>query len=97
LKDYEHALRLDPKLAPAALNRGLLHYEGQRFAEAAADFRLALDHGADPATVHYNLALVYRAQGNRPAAEESLRRALYHQPKHDAARQLQDSLRRERD
>src|SRR5262249_19236364 len=29
LKDYDYALHLDPKLAPAALNRGLLHYQGQ--------------------------------------------------------------------
>jgi tetratricopeptide (TPR) repeat protein len=94
LKDYDHALRLDATLAPAALNRGLLHYDNGRWSEAAADFQHALEHGADPATIHYNLALVHRAQGNRTSALESARRALEYDPAHRPARQLQESLQR---
>jgi len=97
LKDYDSALHLDAKLAPAALNRGLLHYQGKRLAEAAADYHHALDHGADPATVYFNLALVYQAQGDRAAALENLRKVLDHQPAHAAARQLQENLQLERD
>ena len=42
LRDYDHALRLDPHLAPAALNRGVLLFRERRHPEAIADFRRAL-------------------------------------------------------
>jgi serine/threonine protein kinase len=90
--DYDHALRLDPTLVAAAVNRGLLHYRTDRFVEAEADFRRALDAGADPATVHYDLALVHLAQGDRTAALECLRKALAAQPSHPEAKRLQESL-----
>jgi len=60
--DYDAALRLDPALAPAALNRGVLHLRAGRLAEAEADFAHALRHGADPAAVRANEALVRRAR-----------------------------------
>src|SRR5262249_30854507 len=48
LQDYDRALQLDPALAAAALNRGILHYREKRYTDAAADLRLALNNGADP-------------------------------------------------
>ena len=65
LADYDRALQLDPKLAAAALNRGMLHYRGKRYALAAADLRHAAVLGADPALVHYDLALVELGRGKR--------------------------------
>jgi serine/threonine protein kinase/tetratricopeptide (TPR) repeat protein len=62
LRDYDQALTLDPHLAEAALNRGVLHLEQRRFRQAEADLRLALTLGADPATVQHNLALVQEAR-----------------------------------
>jgi tetratricopeptide (TPR) repeat protein len=93
LHDYDHALELDPCLAPAALNRGLLHFRAGRHPEALRDLRQALTLGADPAAVHYNLALVYLAQHDRQAARDSVARALAANPEHAEARRLRDELR----
>ena len=95
LVDYDSALELEPSLAPAALNRGILSLEAGRFPEAAADFRRALRDGADPAAVHYNLALVYWNQGDRSQARVCVQEALRHQPGHDEARALAERLGRE--
>jgi tetratricopeptide (TPR) repeat protein len=96
LNDYDLALRHDPALAAAVLNRGLLHLRGQRYDQAAADLQRALDCGADPATVHYNLSLVYLARQDRKASLASLRQALQHDPGHRDARALQNRLLRGR-
>ena len=52
----------------------------------------ALQYGADPASAHYNLALVHLAKGERAAAQESVARALDQAPTHPQARQLRDRL-----
>jgi serine/threonine protein kinase/tetratricopeptide (TPR) repeat protein len=86
--DFNHALRLDPEMAPAALNRGVLSLRAGRPDEALADFRLALDHGANVAAVCYQSALAHLAREDKPAARESLHRALEHDPRHQPAREL---------
>jgi tetratricopeptide (TPR) repeat protein len=96
LHDYDRALELDPHLVAALLNRGMLHYHGHRFPEATADLRRALDWGAEPATVYYNLALVDLAQGDRAAARARLELALRHDPLHKEARELHALLRQGR-
>jgi eukaryotic-like serine/threonine-protein kinase len=70
-RDYSRAIDLDPELTAALLNRGIIAYKNGRHAAALVDLRRALDSANDPATkaqVHYNLALVYVAQGDRAAA-----------------------------
>ena len=96
VRDYQTAFRLDPSLAAAALNCGILHYEAGRYAAAETDLRSALKAGADPATVCYNLALVYRATHNRSAALESVAQALRHNPRSIEAINLQKTLQAER-
>src|SRR5262249_25668671 len=59
--DYTKALERQPRLAPAALNRGIVYYQLGRPAEAYADLRRALEIGADPAAVPYNPAPLGRA------------------------------------
>ena len=59
--DYGTALRLAPELGAAALNRGILYLQAGRYPEAEADFEYAIRHGADPALVRPNLALVRQA------------------------------------
>jgi serine/threonine protein kinase/tetratricopeptide (TPR) repeat protein len=88
LRDYDRALQLAPHLAAAALNRGMLHYREGRHPEAVADLHRALDKGADPALVHYNLALVQLAREDRSAAETSLRSVLQQNVEHPLAREL---------
>jgi serine/threonine protein kinase/Flp pilus assembly protein TadD len=84
-RDYDFALKLDPKLAAAALNRGMLHFEAKRFPEAERDLRRALECGANPATVHYDLAMVQLATHDQTAAIASLENALRYEPNHEPA------------
>ena len=93
LQDYDRALAIDPGHADAALNRGVLHLRQNRLNRAATDLRLALQLGADAATVHYDLALVHLAAGQSGAAKEQVDRALAMNPSHLESRQLRDALR----
>jgi tetratricopeptide (TPR) repeat protein len=88
-------LRLDPRLAGAALNRGALRLQEGHFAEAEADFRLALTLGADAAGVHYNWALLHQARQEPAAALASLERVLEIDPGHRPACELRDQLRKQ--
>src|SRR5262249_50563481 len=92
LQDYDQALRLDPTLAIAALNRGMLHYRAKRYATAIADLQHAAELGADPAVVFFDLALANVARGERATALECLCRALKYDPLQPDARKLYDSL-----
>jgi tetratricopeptide (TPR) repeat protein len=93
LNDYDRALQLDPTHAASALNRGMLHFQHGRLEQATADLRTALSHGADAATVHYDLALVHASGQNPTRAMEHVRLALESNPAHEPSRQLRDSLR----
>ena len=88
LLDYDQALRLEPGLGVAYLNRGALLVEAGRAAEAEADLRKALEKGADPAAAYYNLAVVHLARQDRVAALESVRTALRHNPDHARSLEL---------
>ena len=92
LHDYDRALAADPAHADAALNRGVLHLGQKRLDRAAADLRLALQLGADAATVHYDLALVHLAAGESAAARRQVELALTSNPAHSASRRLRDAL-----
>jgi serine/threonine protein kinase/lipoprotein NlpI len=88
-RDYDRALELDPALAGAALNRGILHYDSGRFPHAEADLKRALQLGADAAMVYYNLALNDLARDEPEAARADINRALRQNPEHPGARELQ--------
>jgi tetratricopeptide (TPR) repeat protein len=92
LHDYDRALQIDPTHAASALNRGVLHFQQSHYDRAIADLGLALQNGANPATVHYDLALVQRAAGNPSGALQQVRQALEHDPAHEPARNLLDTL-----
>jgi serine/threonine protein kinase/tetratricopeptide (TPR) repeat protein len=92
-RDYDQALRLDPLLAAAALNRGMLYHRARRFAEAEADLRHALSLGVDPATGYYDLAVVQSARRDAAGARQSLQQALAHDPHHPQALKLWHQFR----
>jgi tetratricopeptide (TPR) repeat protein len=92
IDDYGLALKHNPRLASAALNRGTLYYQKNQLAESATDLRRALACGADAATTLYNLALVQLAQRDRQAAVGSLEQALRQNPDHNEARELRERL-----
>jgi Flp pilus assembly protein TadD len=96
VRDYQTAFRLDPALAVAALNCAILHYEAGRYDAAETELRSALKAGADPATVYFNLALVFRAARNLSEALESIAKALRHNPRSAKAIALKKTLQVER-
>lgn len=78
-RDYGRALALDPGLASAALNRGILAYREGRHHDAIEDFQRALRTSSNPVLIgrlHYNLALAHLARGDRPSALASQAKAL---------------------
>ncbi len=96
LADYDYALQLDPALAAALLNRGMLHYRAARYDLAVADLQGALRQGADPAMASYDLAIVHLARHDRAAALSNLRQVLVHDPRNETARKLLNNLDSER-
>src|SRR5439155_9463990 len=67
-RHYTLALRLNPALADAALNRGLLHLAGGDLPAALSDLTNALAQGSDPALTHFHIAQVYLARRDNAAA-----------------------------
>jgi serine/threonine protein kinase/lipoprotein NlpI len=96
LRDYDRALQLDPSFAGAALGRGMLHHREHRHDVALADLLRARQIGLDTAALHYNLALVYLARSDRPAALTCARRARQRDPNHPEVNQLLNQLQPER-
>lgn len=92
LRDYDRVLRLEPTLASAALNRGLLQLQAKRYCEAETDLQRAIHLGADEVPATYNLALARQASGNTPAALQSLDRVLFLAPEHRDALALRERL-----
>jgi hypothetical protein len=70
----------------------VLHLRERHLGEAAEDLRRALDLGADPAAVHFNLALVHQAGRDRAAALASLAEALRYRPIYPEAQELRNRL-----
>jgi eukaryotic-like serine/threonine-protein kinase len=97
LNDYRRALEKDPILTAARLNRAILWYKSGRHHEAIAELRRALNTPTDPMTqgrIHYNLALVYLARGDRASARASADRAI--KLGDEEAWDLRDRLRTDR-
>ncbi len=90
--DFTRALELDPSSSAATLHRGMLLIEMRRFPEALADLRNALDRGASPEAVYYQMAVVHLAEQDRAAALTCLDRALEHDPAHSPALSLRRRL-----
>jgi tetratricopeptide (TPR) repeat protein len=92
LRDFDRALDLDPNLAEAALNRGLVHLRQKHLDAAEADFQRALKKGADPARSHYQLALVCLARGDRAGAVSHLNEVRRLNPSNQPAGALLEKL-----
>jgi tetratricopeptide (TPR) repeat protein len=66
--DFTRALSLNPDLAAAWLQRGLLRRELRQLDAALGDLNKALKLGLSPGTIHHDLAITYRDQGDLGAA-----------------------------
>jgi serine/threonine protein kinase/tetratricopeptide (TPR) repeat protein len=92
-RDDTRAIELDPQLLAARLNRGIIAYKSGQLDAAAVDLDNALGLARDDATrgrVHYNLALVALARGDRAAARAHAEAAVA--VGHDDARPLARDL-----
>jgi serine/threonine protein kinase/Flp pilus assembly protein TadD len=97
LHDYSKALERDPGFTAARLNRGILSFRSGHHTEAITDFRRALRTTTEPKTLgrlHYNLALVHLATGDRDSARASAEQAIALGDKE--AWNLRDRLRTDR-
>ncbi len=92
LSDFSQALEVDPRLAVAALHRGMLLADMHRYAEAAAELQNALTRGADPVVAYYQMALVQVAQQDPRAALKSVGQSLEHDATYAPAIALKDRL-----
>jgi tetratricopeptide (TPR) repeat protein len=73
----EKAIRLDPKLAPAYFQLGILYSEQRDFLRAIAAYRQAIEIDPQLDQAHYRLAQAYRQTGEATKSQEELR--LYEQ------------------
>ncbi len=87
----ENAVRLDPKLAPAFLQLGVLYEEQAELPKAIPAYQKAI--AADPqlAEAHYRLAHAYRRTGDQSKAAEEIK--LYDQISKKSAEQVEREAR----
>lgn len=76
VKEYEEAIRLDPKLAAAHNNLGSAHFAAGRFARAAEAFQRACELDAEFGQAYFNLALAELKLGKQKEASEALDAAM---------------------
>ncbi len=76
VKEYEAAIRLDPKLAAAHNNMGSAHFAAARFEEAVAAFRQSSELDTDSGQALFNLALAQIKLGRQKEANEALDSAM---------------------
>jgi tetratricopeptide (TPR) repeat protein len=91
-RDFDRAIELDPR-SPAAIERGKIAYQEQRYDDAIDDFKRVVVDSADNGSVSYALALAYAGKGDRTAALKELDEFLIHEPGHQEALKLAQNLR----
>jgi tetratricopeptide (TPR) repeat protein len=69
----EKAVRLDPKLAPAYLQLGILYSERKDLSKAISAYEKTIEVNPSLEEAHYRLAQAYRQTGQKLKAEEELR------------------------
>src|SRR6476620_8228308 len=93
MTDYNEAIRLDPNLGSAYLDRGNLYLSAADYARAFYDFDRAIsfvDSNELLADAYYGRGVSQRQLGKRVKASEDFRKALQLNPKHDRARKELD-------
>ena len=75
LKDYQQALRLDPRNADALNNIGAVYHGKHDYGNAARYYKKALKYAPNSATIYCNLAVSYFAKHKVRDAEKAYGRA----------------------
>jgi tetratricopeptide (TPR) repeat protein len=87
----EKAIRLDPRLAPAHLQLGIVQAEQNQFAAAISSYQKAIEIDPQSSEAHYRLAKAYRKIGDRKKAEAEVQ--LYQQTSKQTAGELERERR----
>lgn len=90
-KDYNRAIKMDPKLAEAYVNRGNLWFVASRYAEAIADYDTAMDLGfSQPHVALLNRGMAREVIGQLlPAKDDYLAALAVHKEWETAKQKLQ--------
>lgn len=91
-RDFDRAIDLDPR-SPAAIERGKIAYQEQRFDDAIEDFKRVLEDDTEMGRVSFALALAFAGKGDRSAALKQLDELLAREPGHREAIELAATLR----
>ncbi|HEV3343769.1 MAG TPA: tetratricopeptide repeat protein, partial [Pirellulales bacterium] len=91
-RDFDRALELNPLQTQAAIERGMLSCQEQRYDDAISDFERAKANGAGAGSIAYGLALAYAAKGDRATALRHLDELFAVQPDHAEGQKLAQSL-----
>lgn len=76
LKDYDEAIRLDPRLAEAYYNRSFVFYRLGRLKDALEDLDKVVQLSPGLPSAYYNRSVVLESLGQRSRAIADLRQAL---------------------
>jgi tetratricopeptide (TPR) repeat protein len=75
-KNYEHAIKLDPKYADAINNVGTILYSQKKYRSAISRYNKALSIAPETASIWSNLGTAYYARGNYPEMSKCYAKAL---------------------
>jgi tetratricopeptide (TPR) repeat protein len=81
----QKAVRIDPKLAPAYLQLGILYSAQNKFPEAISSYQKAIASDPQMEDAHYRLAQLYTRAGDKAKAQQELQ--LFNQSKNEKAEQ----------
>jgi tetratricopeptide (TPR) repeat protein len=87
----QKSVQLNPKLAPAFLELGVLYEERADQAHAIANYQRALEADPQSGEAHYRLAQLYRRTGNKMKAEAEIK--LYNEISRKSAEEREQEAR----
>jgi tetratricopeptide (TPR) repeat protein len=88
VREFEEAVKIDPRHARAWYNLGLAHSALGKAAEAVTALRKGEDAEPRDARIPYARATIHARLGQRADAREAAQRALTIQPEYQDAQQL---------
>ncbi|MEO8597458.1 MAG: tetratricopeptide repeat protein [Candidatus Solibacter sp.] len=75
-KNYEQAIKLNPKYSEAVNNLGTVYYAGKSYRRAISQYKKAIKLAPNSASIHSNLGTAYFARNQLELASEEFRTAM---------------------
>ena len=86
IKQYEEALKLDPKSRPVLYGLGLVQVQAKRFPDAIETWKRYVKVTDGSAGAYSNLGLCYELSGGRADAEAAYKKGIAKDPKNEPCR-----------